>query len=268
MAAVSFSEAARRLGHKSRSGLYRLKADGRLDPYLVDGPDGGQLVELTPAGKPTLETYLAAVLDPSRGPRSNRREQRAQKDRRWELVAARLSASLEEIGGPSLTAEEAELVAEKLGEATWDRFPEGLPRKDISFPGPGRDSVMENLWNPLAADVLCDLVASGWKLPALSGAEVLMVYRWADTWMEGTTWDVESVAWWQEAMEDTTPGDPSPDPWRCQWCGKPWHHSHPEYERPPAVEAFWKKELARLGLGTSQDIPEEVSEDTVEPDPA
>ena len=123
---MTFAEAARRLGHRSRSTLYRLKADHRLNHYLVDGPDGSTLLELTPEGRPTLEAYLAAVLEPGRGPQTRRREQRSQRDRRWELVAANLSAALEEIGGPSLTGKEAELLVLHMGPATW---PPGEGRK-------------------------------------------------------------------------------------------------------------------------------------------
>ena len=61
MAAVTFAEAARRLGHRSRSTLYRLKAEQRLDHYLVEGPSGSQLLELTPPERPTLEAYLDSL---------------------------------------------------------------------------------------------------------------------------------------------------------------------------------------------------------------
>ena len=71
--------------------------------------------------------------------------------------------------------------------------------------------------------------------------------------MEGTTFDTESEAWWREAMDDTTPGDPCPDPWKCQWCGKPWHGNHPEYQRPAEVEDFWNKRLAELGVLPQQE---------------
>jgi hypothetical protein len=82
-----------------------------------------------------------------------------------------------------------------------------------------------------------------------------------DAWEEGTVWDTESPAWWRMTLEDTReedPTDPSPDPWRCEWCGKPWHPSHPEHENTPQREVWREAFLARLG--TSQDILEEASE--------
>lgn len=265
MAAVTFAEAARRLGHRSRSTLYRLKAEHRLDHYLVDGPDGSTLLELAPPEKPTLEAYLAAVLDPGRGPQARRREQRSQKDRRWELVAANLSAALKGIGGPSLTAKEAELLADRLGEATRESFPEGLPQKKREGP----DWIHDELWDPMAAEVNRTLAADGWTLPPLSGLELQRVTRWVDTWMEGTIWDTESRAWWEMTLEDTQetdPADPCPDPWRCEWCGEPWHPNHPNHRRPPQVEAYRQALLTRLGI--SQDIPEEASQKLEEPAPS
>ena len=263
MAAVTFAEAARRLGHRSRSSLYRLKAEHRLDHYLVEGPNRSQLLEMTPAERPTLESYLAAVLDPGRGPQASRREQRSQRDRRWELVAATLSAALEVIGGPSLTAKEAELLADRLGPATWETFPEGLPGgipRDPPHPlSDGSPTIMDLLWAPLAKEANHWLVEGGWGFPRLTAEEVLLIWKAAEDWMEGTSFDTESEAWWREAMEDRTEGDPCPDPWRCQWCGKPWHGNHPDYERPAEVEAFWKTWLARLG--SSKDIPEEASQE-------
>ena len=249
MAAVTFAEAARRLGHRSRSTLYRLKADHRLNHYLVDGPDGSTLLELTPEGRPTLEAYLAAVLEPGRGPQTRRREQRSQRDRRWELVAANLSAALEEIGGPSLTGKEAELLVLHMGPATWEVFPHGLPEKDAKDP----DWIDQNLWTPLAAEANQWLVEDGWRFPRLTGLDVLRVYRAADQWMEETTWDTESQAWWEEAMADREPDDP--DPWRCEWCGKPWHHSHPEFE--PTPEAMARREALLIRLGMSRGAQDE-----------
>jgi hypothetical protein len=59
---VTFSEAARQLGYKSRASLYRLRNSGRLEGYLT--PDG--LLELAPEGLPTLPEHLAAVRQPQR----------------------------------------------------------------------------------------------------------------------------------------------------------------------------------------------------------
>ena len=254
MAPVTFAEAARRLGMRSRSTLYRLKEEQRLEPYLVAGPKGSQLLELTPQGKPSLEAYLAAVLDPGRGPGTGHRDRRERRDRRWELVAGLLSEALAVVRGPSLTAKEAELVAEQLGPATREVFPEGLPQGAA----PEEFLILSDLWNPMAPEVNRALVADGWKLPNLTGAELLAVCAAVDAWQEETHWDTESRAWWEEALADASPGDPCPDPWRCEWCGEPWHHNHPEFHRPPAVQAYVDQLRARFK--TSQDIPEEEEE--------
>ena len=197
---MTFAEAARRLGHRSRSTLYRLKAETRLDHYLVEGPNGSQLLEMAPPDRPTLEAYLAAVLDPGRGPQARRREQRSQRDRRWELVAATLSAALEGIGGPSLTAKEAELLAERMGPATWETFPEGLPGgipRDPPHPLGDGTTIMDILWDPLAKEGNHWLVEGGWRFPRLTAEEFLLVWKVAEDWMEGTTFDTESEAWWR-----------------------------------------------------------------------
>ena len=63
MSPVTFGDAAAHLGHKSRSTLYRLKRDGFLSDYLRPGGKGGaQLLELTPAGLPTLRDYCQGIL--------------------------------------------------------------------------------------------------------------------------------------------------------------------------------------------------------------
>jgi len=63
MPVVSFSEAAKVLGFKSRSTLYRLK-DSELARYVRPAvrPGGPQLLELAPEGLPTLREWLDAVL--------------------------------------------------------------------------------------------------------------------------------------------------------------------------------------------------------------
>lgn len=63
MPAVTFSEAAAALGHKSRSWLYRARDDGRLSGYLRPGGKGGaQLLELEPEGLPPLREWVPEVL--------------------------------------------------------------------------------------------------------------------------------------------------------------------------------------------------------------
>jgi hypothetical protein len=65
MPVVSFSEAAKVLGFKSRSTLYRLK-DSELSRYIRPPahPGGAQMLELAPEGLPTLRDWLDAVLQP------------------------------------------------------------------------------------------------------------------------------------------------------------------------------------------------------------
>lgn len=65
MPAVSFSEAAAALGHRSRSSLYRMRDDGRLSDYLRPGGRGGAaLLELEPEGLPTLREWVRDTLQP------------------------------------------------------------------------------------------------------------------------------------------------------------------------------------------------------------
>jgi len=63
MATVTFSEAAAMVGWKSRSTLYRLAGDGRLDPYIVE-ENGKRVLELEPDGRPHLRDWLAGVVRP------------------------------------------------------------------------------------------------------------------------------------------------------------------------------------------------------------
>jgi hypothetical protein len=60
---VTFSEAAKVLGMKSRSTLYRLK-DSELARYVRPParPGGAQMLELAPEGLPTLKAWLATIL--------------------------------------------------------------------------------------------------------------------------------------------------------------------------------------------------------------
>jgi len=64
MAAVPIAEAARRIGHRSRSQLYRLIDAGSLREYLRRGPTGARLLELKPPGLPTLAERVADCTQP------------------------------------------------------------------------------------------------------------------------------------------------------------------------------------------------------------
>ncbi len=126
MPAVSFSDAAAAVGHSSRSTLYRLRDERRLDAYLRPGGRGGaQLLELTPPGLPTLRQHLERILRPqisaSKG-RTGSASSSGRVDRRWGAVAGSVSDALAAVGGLSLTAEEAAAIAEALPAALCDAF--------------------------------------------------------------------------------------------------------------------------------------------------
>jgi hypothetical protein len=124
MAAVTLTDAARALGFRSRSTLYRLRDAGDLAAYLLPpGPTGRQLIELVPTGLPPLREHVARLVrlqinTPSRakGPRS---------DGRWGLVAGALSEVLADVGGLQLSAREAQTIAAALPDALWEAFGEG-----------------------------------------------------------------------------------------------------------------------------------------------
>ncbi|WP_411876612.1 hypothetical protein [Vulcanococcus limneticus] len=126
MPAVSFSDAAAAVGHSSRSTLYRLRDEQRLDAYLRPGGRGGaQLLELTPPGLPTLRQHLERILRPqisaSKG-RKGSASSSGRVDRRWGAVAGSVSDAMAAVGGLSLTAEEAAAIAEALPGAICDAF--------------------------------------------------------------------------------------------------------------------------------------------------
>lgn len=58
---VSLGDAAAALGYRSRSQIYRLKADGFLDRYLVPGagPHGADAIDLQPEGAKHLREHVA-----------------------------------------------------------------------------------------------------------------------------------------------------------------------------------------------------------------
>lgn len=63
MPALTISEAAAALGFKSRSTLYRLRDNGDLDAYLTSAePTGRRLLEMAPAGLPSLRDHIAQLV--------------------------------------------------------------------------------------------------------------------------------------------------------------------------------------------------------------
>jgi hypothetical protein len=135
MAAVTFSEAARICGHKSRSSLYRLRDDGRLADYLRPGGKGGALLlETHPPGRPSLVDWVEGVTGPqspvvmrSAADLQQRRRDLEQR-RQWEAVAAGLGDALEAEGlDLQLTRQEAQAIAAALPAVLAEVMgPEGL----------------------------------------------------------------------------------------------------------------------------------------------
>jgi len=146
MAAVSFSEAAQLLGHRSRSSLYRLKADGRLSDYLRPGGKGGALLlETHPDGRRPLTEWVPGVLGPQSPvllERPTAAEQQRARDlaerRRWEAVAAALSDALADQGLALALAhdEAAALTAALPGVLAAVMGPEGLALLGVAIGEP------------------------------------------------------------------------------------------------------------------------------------
>lgn len=121
MPAVTLADAARALGFKSRSTLYRLKDAGQLDQYLKpNGPSGRQLLELEPRGLPPLREAVARLVRPQMNNQTRTRP--VQLDTRWELVAAALGDGLANCGGLQLSGPEAQAIAAALPYALVDGF--------------------------------------------------------------------------------------------------------------------------------------------------
>lgn len=184
MAAVPIADAARRIGHRSRSQLYRLIDAGSLRDYLRRSPTGARLLELKPQGLPSLAERVA------------------------------------------------ECTAERINSA-----PRPKPEPAPAANGPRPFDVIAELWAPITPRINRELIAKGF-LP-LAPEQILAVVRAADDAItaEAPEWDTESREWWAATLEDATPDDPCPDPWRCDHCGEPWHKSHPDYRQPPAMAA-------------------------------
>ncbi len=122
MPTASFSEAAKVLGFKSRSTLYRLRDQGDLAAYLRPpaSPGGAQLLELTPRNLPPLREAVARLIRPQAN--NPERHRRPRTDARWGVVAGRLTEALAGCGGLSLCDAEAEAIAAALVPAIGEAF--------------------------------------------------------------------------------------------------------------------------------------------------
>jgi hypothetical protein len=122
--AVSFSDAALRLGLSSRSTLYRLRDRGELGPYLRPGatPRGAQRLELEPVGEPPLAEHVARSVQ-ARPPRAGGcgtprpLPQQTASDAAWAAAARSLTETLATVAGPTLTGPQAQLLAAALPAA-------------------------------------------------------------------------------------------------------------------------------------------------------
>ncbi len=124
MPAVTLSEAAKALGFRSRSTLYRLRDAGDLADYLrpPSSPGGAQLLELEPRGLPPLREAVARLIRPQIT-NATRRTRQPRTDPRWELLAQLLSDALGDAGQSlQLCGAEARAIAAALPGALGDAF--------------------------------------------------------------------------------------------------------------------------------------------------
>jgi hypothetical protein len=123
MPVVSFSEAAKALGFKSRSSLYRLRDEGSLSGYLrePESTGGAQRLELEPLGLPSLREHVNRQIR-AQANNAERHRRVARLDLRWELVAGALGEALADCGGLQLCAAEAHAIAMALPQALAEGF--------------------------------------------------------------------------------------------------------------------------------------------------
>ena len=57
----NFSEAAKLMGYKSRSQLYKMKRDGWLNDYIVEIA-GKNYLDLQPRGKASLDNHIMGII--------------------------------------------------------------------------------------------------------------------------------------------------------------------------------------------------------------
>ena len=61
MPLATISETAKILGYKSRSQLYKMKADGWIDPYVIE-IRGRTYLDLYPTGHEPLDTHIMGII--------------------------------------------------------------------------------------------------------------------------------------------------------------------------------------------------------------
>ena len=61
MPLATFSEAAKLMGYKSRSQLYKLKRDGWLNDYIVEIA-GKNYLDLQPRGRASLDNHIMGII--------------------------------------------------------------------------------------------------------------------------------------------------------------------------------------------------------------
>lgn len=281
MPAVTLADAARVLGFRSRSTLYRLKDAGHLDQYLrPDGPSGRQLLELEPPGLPPLREQVARLVRPQINNQSRTRPARL--DSRWSLVAAALSDALADCGGLQLSAPEAQALAAALPCALVDGFgPQGLELMRVALAdcgcwraGPGTPRNPEALagwWSewgrwapgePLADGPFWDSVAGivggmlGAAFAELTGAQAQELHHQIQEAIAaveaGARWD---AAQWAAASARTLLEDPEVAEGACPY-------SRPELEQlaaggllPPDLQAQADAALERYKAAGGETLP-------------
>lgn len=125
MPAVTFSKAAKLLGFKSRSTLYRLHREGRLANYVLppESTGGAERLELAPSGIPPLREHVARCVRPQLNNGERRNGNHASEG--WDAVAVSLAREVE--GLPLLTGGQLEAVALRLPAAIREALgPDGL----------------------------------------------------------------------------------------------------------------------------------------------
>ena len=272
MPAATFTDAAKALGFKSRSALYRLRDAGALSDYLrpPSGPGGAQLLELEPKGLPPLAEHVRRLIrQQSNTPTPHRRPRT---DARWGVVAGGLSEALADCGGLQLSADEAAAIAAALPAAMGEAFgAQGLELQRLGLAdagcwlaGPGTPLVPDaarDWWQewgrwepgePLEADAFWNHAAAivaalmGGPFEQLSGANAAELHRQLGEACRdveaGARWDAEA---WAAASARSLLDDPDCSAGRCP-------HSLPELERlaaggllPPDLQAHAEAALER-----------------------